>query len=235
MDMDTIFQDAGLIDDAGKPTSAAVIENDPNDESIFKDLEFDNDPPKPEARVDPLPDANADNRASDNEAFDPNRSQAQSITPEQARAVGVQRIQQQIDEALIHGLSLRDDEGKAVYTREQLLEQFAPKARVMVQQLELAVAQHQMAPYARRASAEILAKEHGVKVDDIISEPTIERMETAAKTIAKYSRQDRFDSRRASGADAVEGGRGMSAAAAEAYESLSPTAKIAFGLRRGDR
>lgn len=231
MDLDTIFQDAGLIDEAGKATSAPNNGAAPDaidHESIFADMGLD-DKPAAEAEKPAAP-------AQENTgAFETEVPQYHQVDPDQMRAMAANRINNQMQEAMVYGLSMRNAEGQALYTRADLEAQFAPTRAVMLQQAETEVVKLQLAPYARRAAAEMLSKEHGVKIADIINEPNVESMQAAARILARTSRDTAFQGRKASGVDTAEGARGMSASASEAYEKLSPTQKIAFGLRRGDR
>ncbi len=237
MDTSTILLDAGLIDTSGAPTSAPNFGAAPEVDRDAIDwgqtgLESGSDDEQPQAKPEVKVEAEA--QAQPAQTFNDKPAPTTTYTPQQAAAIGRQTIQQQVQEAIIHGLSLRDSEGKQMYSLEQLQQQFAPMYEQQMARLETDVLKHQMAPYAQRMVAEDIARQHGIDPKEILSETSVDAMQAAARHIARLNRDVNFQARKASGKDAVEGGKGMSSGVSEAYEKLSPQQKIAFGLRRGD-
>lgn len=241
--LDTIFQEAGLVDASGAPTTPANFGKAPEpdrDEAIDWDkLGMSDEAPKQAA--DPQPQERAQgNQGQGAEGEQPQPFQVeqqprQQISPEQAATIGLSQIERQYNEAIQWGLSQLDAEGKPLFSLQELHQRFAPQRQALEAQLRADLLQHRMAPYAQRMVAEDIGKRYGVDPSEIAGEGSAEAMEAAAKHIARLSRDAKFQERRASGKDSVEGGRGMSAVASEAYEKLSPQQKIKYGLMRGDR
>jgi hypothetical protein len=239
MDTNTILLEAGLIDTKGAPTSApnfgAASEPD-RDVLDWGDTGLEDTRDSSVIAEPATPATQVETPAAQPQAqpFQDQPRQTQTYTPEQARAIGQQQLVGQVNEAIMAGLEMRDAEGKAVYTRAQLEQMFTPQLQADMRHLEVDVLQHQMAPYAKRMAADHIAKEHGIKADDLLSEPSVDAMQAAARTIARLQRDQKFEARKDSRADTVEGGRSISNTIPESFAKLSPAQKIKYGLMRGD-
>jgi hypothetical protein len=165
----------------------------------------------------------------------PDRLGAESDPVRQRYEATVSALDRDAEMAFHYGRSLTDEEGKRLYTDDQLQTFIGQQLAVAKHQTYLAGVMERMQPVAKRAAAEKYAKDYGVEVDDIINEPNPVAMETRAKTIADLVRDGRFQKRKEEGKDTAEGSRSFSNAIPEAIDKLSPQQKIYAGLARGDR
>lgn len=166
---------------------------------------------------------------------DPQRLGDQSDPIRTSYEQGLSTLQQQAQMAMLYGRTLTNEEGKRVFSDEQLQGLIEQELKGQAQQLYLNAVMQRMQPVAKRAAAEQIAKEHGVTVEDIINEGSPVAMETRAKTIADLTRDGRFQRRKEAGTDSAEGSRSYSNAIPEGLDKLSPQQKIYAGLARGDR
>jgi hypothetical protein len=129
----------------------------------------------------------------------PDRLGAESDPVRQRYEATVSALDRDAEMAFHYGRSLTDEEGKRLYTDDQLQTFIGQQLAVAKHQTYLAGVMERMQPVAKRAAAEKYAKDYGVEVDDIINEPNPVAMETRAKTIADLVRDGRFQKRKGRG------------------------------------
>jgi hypothetical protein len=86
---------------------------------------------------------------------------------------------------------------------------------------------------AEKIVREMSTKEVKLKVEELVNEPTVEAMQTRARTLIEERRGRNFTERTARGADRAEGGSTTGAITAEVLDKLSPEQKIAYGIKHG--
>lgn len=86
---------------------------------------------------------------------------------------------------------------------------------------------------AKKIAREVSTKEVKVTPEELVKEPTVEAMQARARVLIETRRTANFAARKASGADRVEGGAAPGAVSAEVMEKMSPSQKIAYGIKHG--
>lgn len=204
--------------DRQQQSQADVQEEDTEEEKTF-DWESDDNPYKSkvrelEGRIDSAP-------AKAGQTYE---QQALKIEQE-ANAVHAQLTQQFVTT------------GKVPQEFVNALVETGKKAALAQAQLEAERAV--LMPAAKREVAERLAKKYSagkvsVSSAEILNEPTLEAMESRAKTLAEARRDGSFQQRKAQKADKVEGGSSSRGGIdQQTLAQLSPDAIIKLGLTRG--
>lgn len=114
-----------------------------------------------------------------------------------------------------------------------------PQLAADLAQAELQANRQATLPMARRQAAEDIAKKNSdknivINPDELLSESSLEAMQSRAKTLRDERRKFKYGSRMASGVDRAEGATPVGSNMAEAMSKLSPEGKIKYGLARGD-